>query len=155
MPKRDPLQIVSYSFADFNGLLSARRQQNKNAKNFESQQASWNAHGSSTIFQSLIALLFSNSNIDENQRPSFLAFSFKSITLGEDCVLFFLRKERLAEVKYDLISSVLRQCDQNRVSKASSGEQKSLPTNRTGDSNGRMLRGSRTCKKRTPAELAD
>lgn len=119
--KRDSLSAVGSVYHDFLGLLSCKRGHSKDFRNFESRFAAqiskFNAHASSCVLpEAMTALMFlANSAIDNNQLISVLAAAAPNESnLGDTPTT----DDYLKAVKYESVSSVLRQCDKGKIFEA-------------------------------------
>ena len=118
--KRDPLSVVTETYQTFNDLLNVRRSSNESFRNYESrfsaQVAKFNAHGKSLKFhESLLALmLLSSANLDNAQRVSILAAASRSSNAPISASSSTPDEEYIKQIKYESVSSVLRQCDKDQ-----------------------------------------
>ena len=111
--KKDALSVNSNGYGDFMALLSTKRSSNENYPNFESRftaaVSKLNSHAANTLPESLTAFMpMANSSIDSNQRISILV---AATAQSSELISSTASEELLKSVKYDLIVSILRQCD--------------------------------------------
>ena len=120
--KRDALSFVNEVYADFTQLLGLRRGANETFKDYEArfsaQVGKLNAHGpAASLHESLLGMmLLAGSSVDDAQRIPILSSvgGRESVTLEQDS------DSVIAQIKYEDVASVLRQCDRIQASSSAS-----------------------------------